>query len=165
MTIFSSRNFIFSFRTISYFFEFQKADDHSNDSETEKTKASKFFVDELINTQTKEQKVKTISFSVSDSFFLIKKNDADDWFSFARFSKVEKKIEDATDSNTNSKKRIKIESQNSQSKWTFSNTENSAKRQTTHMNSFFKSSSHSNFETSSQSSFFNDETKAKNSTK
>jgi hypothetical protein len=111
MTIFSSRNFISSSRTISYFFEFRKTDDHSNDSEAEKTKANKFFVNELMKTQTKEQEIKTTSFSISDSFFLIKKNDTDDRFSFAKFFKVEETTKDATNSNTESHERIKVESQ------------------------------------------------------
>jgi cytochrome bd-type quinol oxidase subunit 1 len=48
---------------------------------------------------------------------------------------------------------------------TFFDTKNSARNQTTHTNSFFKLFFTLDFEISSQSSFFNDETKTKNSTK
>jgi hypothetical protein len=83
MTIFSSRNFFFSSRIISHFSEVKKARDSTQkidkfNSETEKTKANKLSIDELTKTQTKEQKVKTISFSISISFFLIDRNDTDD---------------------------------------------------------------------------------------
>ncbi len=61
--------------------------------------------------------MKTIFFSIFDSSLLIEKNDInDDESSFAKFFKIEEKLRDTTNSETNSKKRIKIESQNSQSK-------------------------------------------------
>jgi hypothetical protein len=164
MTIFSSRNFIFSFWIISLFLEFKTADDHSTDSKTKKTKANKLSIDELMKTQTKEQEVKITSFSISDFFFLTKENDTDDWFTLTKFSKIEEKIEDATDSKTNNRKRIKIESQNSQWKWTSFDTENSAKRQTTHTNSFLRFFSKSNSDIYFQSSSFRDDNESKNST-
>ncbi len=168
MIINFSRNFL-SLWTISHFFEFREADDLSNeitklDSETKKTRANRSSIDELMKMQTKEQEIKTFFLSISNSFFLIRENDTDDWFSLARFSKIEEKIEEATDSNTNSKEKIKIESQSSQSKWTFSNTNNSAKRQTTHTNSSFKLFSQTNFKSSSHSSSFRNGNESKNST-
>jgi hypothetical protein len=77
MTIFSSRNFFFFFRTISHFSEFKKADDSTQkikqlNSETKKTKANKFSIDELTKMQTKEQKIKTF-FSRSQIFLLLSK--------------------------------------------------------------------------------------------
>ncbi len=170
MTIFSSRNFFFSSRIISHFFEVRKARDSTQkidklNSKTKKTKANKFSIDELTKTQTKEQEIKTISFSISISFFFIDKDDTDDWFSFAKFSKVEEKIRDATNSKAENRERIKVESQNSQSKWMSFDRANSAKRQTAHTNSSLKLSSNSDFEISFQFSSFRDETDAKNSTK
>jgi hypothetical protein len=83
ITIFSSRNFFFSSRIISHFSEVRKARDSTQkidklNSETKKTKASKFSIDELTKTQTEEQKVKTISFSISTFFFLIDRDDTND---------------------------------------------------------------------------------------
>jgi ubiquinone biosynthesis protein Coq4 len=83
MTIFSSRNFFFSSRIISHFSEFKKANDSTQkidkfNSETEKTRTNKLSIDELTKTQTKEQKIKTTSFSISNSFFSIDKNDTND---------------------------------------------------------------------------------------
>ncbi len=69
---------------ISYFFEFKKAEnDHTKkikkfNSEIEKIKTNKLSIDELTEEQTNEHEVKTTSFSISDSFFLIKEIDADD---------------------------------------------------------------------------------------
>jgi hypothetical protein len=114
MTIFLSKNFISFSRTISYFSEFKKANDHSNNSKTEKTKASKFFKRRIDENANRREKIKTISFSISDSFFLIKENDTNDRFSFAKFFKVEETTEDATNLNTENRERIKVESQTSQ---------------------------------------------------
>ncbi len=169
MTTFSSRNSFSSSWINSHFSELKKIDDLSNeiikfDSETKKTKTNKFSIDELMKMQTKEQKMKTISFSISNSFFFTKENDTDDWFSLAKFFKIEEKIEEATNSNTNKRERIKIESQNSQSKWTFSSTENSTKRQMTHTKSSLKFFSSTDFKSSSHSSFFKDDNESKNST-
>jgi hypothetical protein len=165
MTIFSSKNFISSFWTISLLFELRTTDDHSTDSETEKTKANKLSTNEARKRQADEHEVKTTFFSTSDSFLLIEKNDTNDWFSFERFSKVEETTRNTTNSNTENRERIKVESQNSQFEWTFSSTENSAKKQTTHTNFSLKHFSILDFEIFSQSSSFNDETEAKNSTK
>ncbi len=117
MIIDFSRNFVL-FWTILHFFVFKKTDDSTQkidkfNSKAEKTKTSKFSIDELTKTQTKKQEINTIFFSISISFFFIDKNDTNDWFSFARFSKVEKKIRNATNSKVKNWKRIKIESQNS----------------------------------------------------
>jgi hypothetical protein len=62
---------------------FKKADDSTQkidkfNSEAEKTKTNKFSIDELTKTQTKEQKIKTTFFSISNSFFFIDKDDTDD---------------------------------------------------------------------------------------
>jgi hypothetical protein len=62
---------------------FRKADDSTQkmdklNSKTEKTKASKLSIVELTKTQTEEQKVKTIVFPISNSFFLIDKDDTND---------------------------------------------------------------------------------------
>ncbi len=164
-----SKNFVF-FWTILHFFVFKEADDSTQkidkfNSKTKTTKANKFSVDELMKTQTKKQKINTFFFSISTSFFFIDKNDTNDWFSFAKFSKVEEKIKNATNSEAESRKKIKVESQNSQSKWMSFDRTNSAKRQTTHTNFSFKLFSNSDFEISSQSSSFKDETNEKNSTK
>jgi hypothetical protein len=80
------KNFFSSFRTISYFLEFRKAkSDHTKkikkfNSKIEKIKTSKLSIDESTERQTDEHEIKTISFSISDSFFFTRKNDADDWF-------------------------------------------------------------------------------------
>jgi hypothetical protein len=93
VTILTFRNFFFFFWTISYFFEFKKAeDDHTKkikkfNSKIEKIRTSKLSIDESTEKQTDEHEIKTISFSISNFFFFTKKNDADDWFSFAKFSK------------------------------------------------------------------------------
>ncbi len=166
MTSFSSRNIIFSLWTISLFFELRTADDHSIDSEIEKTKANKLSIDELTKKQTEEQKVKTIFSSTFDSSFSSQKASTDDdRFSSAEFDKTEETANETIESSTESRKRIKIESQNSQSKWTFSNIENSAKKQTTHANSSFKLSSQTDFKSFFHSSFFRDDNESKNSTK
>jgi hypothetical protein len=84
VTILTFKNFFSSSRTISYFFEFKKVEsDHTKkikklNSEIEKIKASKLSIDESTKEQTDEHEVKTTSFSISDSFFLTKENDADD---------------------------------------------------------------------------------------
>jgi ubiquinone biosynthesis protein Coq4 len=83
MTIFSSRNFFFFFRTISHFFEFKKADDSTQkikqfNSETEKTKTNKLSIDELTKTQTEEQKIKTFFFSITNISSFVEENDIDD---------------------------------------------------------------------------------------
>jgi hypothetical protein len=74
MTSFSLKNF-FSFSwTNSHFSEFRKADDETNkiekfNLETEKIKADKFSIDELMKTQAEEQKIMTIFF-FNFNFFL-----------------------------------------------------------------------------------------------
>jgi hypothetical protein len=84
VTILTFRNFFSSSRTISYFFEFRKAEsDHTKkikkfNSEIEKIRANKLSIDESTEKQIDEHEVKTTSFSVSDSFFLTRENDADD---------------------------------------------------------------------------------------
>ncbi len=170
MTSFSLRNFFSLSWTNSHFSEFRKVDDETNEiekfnSEAEKIKADKLSIDELTKTQAKEQKITITFFSVSTSFFLTDKNDTDDWFSFARFSKVEETTNDATDSETKNRERVKVESQNSQSKWMFFDRANSTKKQTAHTNFSFKLSSNSDSEISSQSSSSKNETDAKNSAK
>ncbi len=153
-----------------HFLAFREADDSTQEidklnSKTEKTRTSKFSIDELTKTQTEEQKINIIFFSISIFFFFIDKDDTDDWFSFAKFSKVEEKIKNATNSKAENREKIKIESQNSQSKWMSFDRANSAKRQTAHTNFFFKFSSNSDFEIFFQSSSFKNETDEKNSTK
>jgi hypothetical protein len=68
---------------ISLFLKLKITDDHTNEikrlnSKIEKTKASKLSIDELTKTQTEEQEIKTIFFSISDSFFFTEENDTDD---------------------------------------------------------------------------------------
>ncbi len=165
MTSFSSRNIISFFWTISLLLELKTANDHSIDSEIEKTKASKLSIDKLTKKQTKEQRMKTIFSSTFDSSFSNQEASTDDdRFSSVEFDKTEEAANETIESSTESKERIKIESQNSQSKWTFSNIENSAKRQTTHANSSFKLFSQTNFKSSFHSSFSKDDNESKNST-
>jgi hypothetical protein len=145
VTVLTFKNFFSFFWTISYFLEFKKAEDDYTkkikkfNSKIEKIKASKFSIDESTEKQTNEHEIKTILSSISDSFSFIEENDInDDWFSFAELSEIEKTINDATKQDVESRRKIKVESQNSQSEWTFSSTANSAKKQTTHMNFFFR---------------------------
>jgi hypothetical protein len=71
----------------------------------------------LTKKQTEEQKMKTIFFSIFDSFFSSQKaNTNDDRFSSAEFDKIEETANETIESSTESRERIKIESQNSQSK-------------------------------------------------
>jgi hypothetical protein len=105
---------------ISYFFEFRKVENnHTNkikkfNSEIEKTKSNKLSIDELTKKQTNEHEVKTTLFSILNSFFSVNENDSDNRFLFAKFSKDEKITKDSTNSNAESREKIKIESQNSQ---------------------------------------------------
>jgi hypothetical protein len=172
VTVLIFKNFFSSFWMISYFFEFRKAkNDHTKkikkfNSKIEKIRTNKFSIDELTEEQTNEHEVKTIFSSISNFFSFIEENDInDDWFFFAELFEIEKTANDATEQNAKNRKKIKVESQNSQSEWTFSSTINSAKKQTTHTNFFFKSFSKSNFEISFQSFSSKNETDAKNSTK
>ncbi len=163
MTSFSSRNIIFFLWTISLLFELRTADDHSTDSKIEKTKTNKLSMNELTKKQTKKQKMKTIFFSTFDSSFSSQEASTDDdRFSSAKSDKTEETANETIESSTESRERIKIESQNSQSKWTFSSIENSAKRQTTHANSSFKFFSQTNFKSSFHSSSSKDDNESKN---
>jgi ubiquinone biosynthesis protein Coq4 len=68
---------------ISHFSEFKKTDDSTQkieklNSKTEKTKTNKFLIDELTKTQTKKQKIKTIFFSITNSFNFVDENDTND---------------------------------------------------------------------------------------
>jgi hypothetical protein len=77
---------------------------------------SKLSTDKAKKRQADKHEVKITFFSTSDSFLFNEKNDADDdRFSFERSSEIEEITKDATNSDTASKKRIKVESQNSQS--------------------------------------------------
>ncbi len=165
MTSFSSRNIISSFWTISLLFELKTADDHSIDSEIEKTRTNKFSINELTKKQTKKQRVKTIFSSTFDSSFSNQKASTnDDRFSSAESDKTEETADETIESSTESREKIKIESQNSQSKWTFSSIENSAKKQTTHANSSFKFFSQINFKSFFHFSSSRDDNESKNST-
>jgi hypothetical protein len=87
------------------------------DSKIEKTKTNKLSIDELTKKQTKKQKVKTIFSSNFDSSFSNQETSTnDDRFSFAESDKTKETADETIESSTKSRKKIKIESQNSQSK-------------------------------------------------
>jgi hypothetical protein len=71
----------------------------------------------LTKKQTEEQKMKTIFSSTFDSSFSNQEASTDDdRFSSAKSDKTEKTANETIESSTESRERIKIESQNSQSK-------------------------------------------------